>query len=137
MALPRSPEDMQRAFVANNGSKVLTDIQKASDRAKKRRAAVARESIRQARREGFLAGVRAERLHNQRGDGVRNWCELCGVEHNPELLVLHHPEKRSQGRGFEAGRSYGVDSPSLVVLACPSCHEDEHPGPAFGARMDG
>lgn len=137
MALPRSPEDMQRAFVANNGSKVLTGIQKASDRAKKRRAAMSRESKKQAAREGFLDGVKAERLRQQALGSRTYWCEECSrawfsFEDAWMKLVLHHTIERNEGHGYRDWSDFGVDDPRLLRLLCDDCHKAEHPGPAFG-----
>lgn len=123
MTLPRTPEEMQKAMVENAGGKAdLSKIRGASDAAKKRRAALARQSEKQKLREAFLEGIKAERMR------VGPRCEICGVEGWDADLELHHIVKRSQGARFD-GEKYGVDHPQNLQLLCRHCHEtvESHP----------
>jgi len=97
-------------------------------REKRRRQSLKRQSEKQKVREGFLSGVKAERLRH-----VRH-CEKCGVAPDDvwESLQLHHTEKRSQGTGYRGGLDFGVDAPGLLILECPKCHQSEHGEPRFG-----
>jgi 5-methylcytosine-specific restriction endonuclease McrA len=133
MALPRTPEAMQAAFVATNGAKmpVVEQINAASARVKKRNAAVKRESERQAIREAFLAGQKAALIHF----GVRE-CSRCTRSFDTEQqawagLQLHHDFKRSQAVGYRGGRKFGVDAPDNLELVCKPCHRQLESNPEW------
>lgn len=130
MSLPRTPEDMQRAMVENEGGKVdLRGIREASGRAaKRRRSTLAKETAGQAIREAFLDGIRAERMR------VSPRCENCGVEGWEAKLELHHLTKRSQGKRYD-GETPGVDAPTNLQLLCRSCHQLRESNPRFGERV--
>lgn len=113
---------------------------------KRQRQRLKRRTQRQEIREGFLAGIKAQRLHDQEVRHTESLyadlppfsCEGdCGrtyqtVEVAWESLVLHHAEHRSKGRGWRRGVEFGVDAPSNLKLVCRVCHQNAHPGPMYG-----
>jgi hypothetical protein len=90
----------------------------------KRRTPLKQQSDNQAIREAYLAGIRAERIH-QRGMS----CESCGLI--PQQVQLHHTELRSKGQGYSPRKGEGVDAPSKLTLLCVRCHEAQHGNPEW------
>lgn len=110
------------------------------------RSRVNKESAKQAYRRGRLAGIRDERLAQQRdeyelqGDDDCNrcsqyppppgssWCEHCGKATPPERLQLHHYVQRSLGKRATP-EDMGDERPEQLGLICQgpgSCHDAEH-----------
>lgn len=104
----------------------------AKDRAPmKRGKGVKQVSIKQHYRNGFLNGVKAERLSNQLHTFGYFWCEAkCGwstgdLEVAKKMHLHHGDTQRSMGTRATP-ESWGVDDPGGLVLLCPSCHGKVH-----------
>ena len=111
-----------------------------------KRTPIKQKSDKQAIREAFLAGVKAERIRNEIGVQGFAMCEDCGVkvsrapgstaaavESNMRALDVHHIRPRSSGKGFTAPNDHGVDSPTNLVLLCRKCHSATEPDPAWSS----
>lgn len=114
-------DQMSRRFLDGAGEKPT--------RPRRRGSSLVSETVKQAERQSFLLGVRAERMHRQKKQCLYNFCEDCGTR--TTTLELHHVIKRSQGQGFRRNETLGVDAPENLELLCRPCHTKKESNPEF------
>ena len=136
------PAAMAR-FLANEGQKLPPKPKRETPSPKrepmKRGKGPRKVSIKQHYRNGFLNGVKAERLSNmalnpRRPLGVDLplfWCEAdCGygtddIDEAKRMHLHHGDTQRSMGTRATP-EAWGVDDPGGLVLLCSSCHRAAH-----------
>lgn len=96
---------------------------------KSRSKGLKRVSDRQAVRNAFLAGLKAERIANAIRTHGHVECSNCpksytGHSAAHQNLQLHHEVKRSRGHGYQPGKGAGVDEPGNLVMLCAACHRE-------------
>lgn len=108
---------------------------------------IKQQSDKQAIRQAFLAGIKAERLRYQLvslGDSKCEWCEKFmdvqgdadpteqeWIEEAMGTLDAHHVQSRDKGRRYQGPQDHGIDSPTNIVLLCRSCHAETEPEPEW------
>lgn len=129
--------DAQREFLERNGAK-LPPRPEPSTKSASPRSSLARktelkskrrprqESDKQAVRNAWLAGIKAERITHQLLTEGEASCSQCPESWTTFAaakghLDLHHTEKRARGPRYEPGKM-GVDAPGSLILVCRSCH---------------
>ncbi len=102
----------------------VSKIRGASDAAKKRRSAMARESEAQKIRNAKWAGIKDGFLLWQRRVRRENWCECCGKICRTSSLELDHIHPRGRG---------GPDTAENAQLLCGACHRAKHGEPQWSS----
>jgi hypothetical protein len=103
---------------------------------KKHRRPIKTQSVTQAKREAFLAGIKAQRISTD-----LELLEGVGCSRCPKVfptfdsawagLDLHHEDKRSHGKGYRGGKNFGVDDPRNLELVCKPCHRKLESNPEW------
>lgn len=131
---------MQRDFIDGHDNRIpkRDRAERPRRQEKKHRKPIKAQSVTQAKREAFLAGIKAQRIAKDLHllDGVG--CSRC-----PKVfptfdsawagMDLHHDneEKRSHGKGYRGGKSFGVDDPRNLELVCRACHRKLESNPEW------
>lgn len=130
--------EMAAKYLASNGAKhELTPRENRERKAPARKRRPRSESFHQAIRQGFLAGIKAERITSALLTEGHVDCARCPrsfTETREALrgLELHHLEKRSHAQGYRRG-SWGCDAPRLLELVCRKCHDELESKPMWAA----
>lgn len=121
--------EMARAFAEGHDNRIPRRDR--SERARrsepKKRKPIRTQSVTQAKREAFLAGIKAATITAILHQHGRIECDRCPSYFTTfdaawAGLDLHHDEKRSHGKGYRGGKNFGVDDPRNLELVCRACH---------------
>lgn len=134
--------EMQAAFVDGHDNRIprRDRAERPRRQEKPHRKPIKAQSVTQAKREAFLAGIKAERITEAlfvaRQKDQDLGCSRCprgfsSFDAAWAGLDLHHDTKRGKGKGYRGGKQFGVDDPRNLELVCRACHKKLESNPEW------